>query len=332
LGGISIESIHDYFAKMQTTYPLTMTTLSTHDTKRADDVRARLAVITEIPKRWGASLHRWTRMNVRFRTASYPDRNTECFLYQTLIGAWPVSKDRLSAYMEKATREAKQQTSWTQQNKDFEDALRTFIERVLDSPEFIADLEKFVAFVLRAGRINSLAQSLVKCTAPGVPDTYQGGELWDLSLVDPDNRRPVDFDQRRAMLAELQRGVKIEEIMRRLNSSLDPGTPKIWLLHQALKLRNAQPGWFGAEAAYVPLMAEGPKRKHVLAYLRAGKVATVVPRWTLKSGDSWSSTSVELPQGRWKNLLTGDAVQGGRTRVDVLLQRFPVALLTKETE
>ena len=332
LGGISIESVHDYFAKMQTTHPLTMTTLSTHDTKRADDVRARLAAITEIPKRWASALHRWTRMNARFRTGGYPDRNTQCFLYQTLIGAWPVSKERLSAYMEKATREAKQQTSWTQQNKDFEDALRSFIESILASPEFIADLEKFVAVVLRAGRINSLAQSLVKCTAPGVPDTYQGGELWDLSLVDPDNRRPVDFDQRRAMLAELQSGMEVEEIVRRLNSGLDSGTPKMWLLHRALTLRREQPAWFGAEAAYTPMMAEGPKRQHVLAYLRAGMVATVVPRWTLKLGDSWSSTSLELPQGRWKNWFTGDVVQGGRTRVHALLQRLPVALLTKEAE
>jgi (1->4)-alpha-D-glucan 1-alpha-D-glucosylmutase len=332
LGALSIESVHDYFVKMHATHPLTMTTLSTHDTKRADDARARLAVIAEIPRRWGSALHRWTRMNARFRTGSYPDRNTEYFLYQTLIGAWPVTKDRLCAYMEKATREAKQQTSWTQQNKDFEGALRSFMERLLDCPEFIADLEKFVAIVLRAGRINSLAQSLVKCTAPGVPDTYQGGELWDLSLVDPDNRRPIDYDQRRAMLTEIQNGIETEEIMRRLNNYFDPGMPKMWLLHEALTLRREQPAWFGAEAAYTPMMAEGPKRQHVLAYLRAGMVATVVPRWTLKLGDSWSSTAIELPQGRWKNRLTGDVVQGGRTRVHTLLERFPVALLTKEAE
>ena len=130
----------------------------------------------------------------RFKTGQFPDRNTEYFLYQTLIGAWPICTDRLLAYMEKAVREAKQHTSWTQQNKEFEDALRNFIERILESREFVEDLEAMVGEVLAAGRVNSLAQTLIKFTAPGVPDTYQGSELWDLRLVDPDNRTPVDYE------------------------------------------------------------------------------------------------------------------------------------------
>jgi len=271
-------------------------------------------------------------MNARCRTGKFPDRNTEYFLYQTLIGAWPISKERLSAYMEKAVREAKQQTSWTQQNREFEDALRSFIERILDSPPFVTELESFVARLLSAGRINSLAQSLLKCTAPGVPDTYQGGELWDLSLVDPDNRRPVDYGERRRMLNELQNGVQAEEMMRRIADSLDLGMPKMWCISQALTLRREHPECFDADAAYMAINAEGPKRQHVLAYLRASKVATVVPRWTLKLSESWASTTVELPEGSWKNVLTGEVLHGGRVRVQALLRRFPVALLIKETE
>ncbi|WP_263358035.1 malto-oligosyltrehalose synthase [Acidicapsa ligni] len=326
--GISVAEFHDYSAKMQATHPLTMTTLSTHDTKRADDVRARLATITEIPGRWRAVLNRWSRMNAQFRTANFPDRNTECFLYQTLIGAWPVTKDRLTAYMEKATREAKQQTGWTQQNKEFEEALRNFIERILESPEFIAELEAFVGRVLQAGRINSLVQTLVKFTAPGVPDTYQGSELWDLSLVDPDNRRPVDYETRRTILNDLKKGMLAEEIMR----EIDRGVPKMWVTHKALSLRRQHPEWFGADAGYTPLLAEGLKREHVVAYLRGSHVVTIVPRWTLKLGDSWASTTLNLPQGNWKNALTGDVIKGGRLRVQTLLQHFPVALLTRETE
>lgn len=332
LEGLSAESFHAYFTEMQATHPLTMTTLSTHDTKRADDVRARLATLTEIPGRWRSALHRWSRMNARFRTGSLPDRNTEYFLYQTLIGAWPITKERLSAYMEKAMREAKQQTTWTQNNKAFEDGLRKFMEDILGSSEFVAELEKFVAQVLSAGRINGLAQSLVKCTASGVPDTYQGSELWDLSLVDPDNRRPVDYEERRRILKELEAGVDADELKRRLSDSRDPGSPKMWVIHKALRLRRDRPECFGADAAYIPIMAEGPKRQHLAAYLRSESIATLVPRWTLKLGDSWSFTTVALPEGTWKNILTGDVVRGGRVRVQSLMQRFPVALLTKETE
>ncbi len=135
----------EHCMKMQASHPETMTTLSTHDTKRSDDVRARLAVITEIPSQWRAFLRRWSRLNATFKTDAQPDRNTEYFLYQTMIGAWPIERDRLTGYMVKATREAKQQTSWTQQNKKFEDALTRFIERIYASPEFVAAIEEFVA-------------------------------------------------------------------------------------------------------------------------------------------------------------------------------------------
>ena len=326
--GLTTSEFHEYCAKMQATHPLTMTTLSTHDTKRSDDVRARLTAITEIPGQWKSALMRWSRRNAAFRTGPFPDRSTEYFLYQTMIGAWPIGKDRLIAYMEKAVREAKTHTSWTQQNHEYEDALKNFIERSLESQAFIADLENFVGRVLHAGRMNSLAQSLLKFTAPGIPDTYQGGELWDLSLVDPDNRRPVDFGLRRRMLADLHRGIEVEEIVRRM----DDGLPKLWVVHNALCLRKERPEWFGAASGYTPIVAEGSKSEHLIAFLRADRVAAIAPRWPLKLGGSWAGTTLQLPQGDWRNRLTGDPVQGGQQRVQTLLERFPVALLTKETE
>ena len=326
--GLTVAEFHQYCTKMQATHPLTMTTLSTHDTKRADDVRARLAVITEIPGKWKTALKRWSRMNATFRTGTDPDRNTEYFLYQTLIGAWPIAKDRLIAYMEKATHEAKQQTSWMKQNSKFEDALRSFIERILESQVFVTELDNFVGGVLKAGRINSLAQTLVKYTAPGVPDTYQGSELWDLSLVDPDNRRPVDFDLRRQMLSELEGGMDVEDILRRMDS----GLPKLWIVHNALCLRREHPEWFGAEAKFTPLVAEGSKAEHLVGYLRGTRVATFVPRWTVSLSDRWGATTVELPPGQWKNVLTREVITGGQRRVQTLLRRFPVALLIREAE
>jgi (1->4)-alpha-D-glucan 1-alpha-D-glucosylmutase len=324
--GLTIEEFHGYCTKMQVIHPLTMTALSTHDTKRSEDVRARLAVITELTGRWRAAVNRWSRANAMFRTGKYPDRNTEYYLYQTLVGAWPITSERLGAHMEKAVREAKQQTSWTQQNKEFEEALRNFIDRILESPAFISELEDFVGRVLEAGRVNSLAQSLIKYTAPGVPDTYQGCELWDLSLADPDNRRPVDYDARRNMLRELERGLDVEEIMRRMDS----GMPKLWLTHNVLCLRREHPDWFGADAKYAPMIADGPKSDHLVGYLRGDRVAVFVPRWPIKLGGKWATTSVEMPPGEWRNLFTREMFPGGRVRVHSLLQRFPVALLTRE--
>lgn len=325
-GGIVSAQFHEHCIKTQGSHPLTMTTLSTHDTKRSDDVRARLAVLTEIAGQWRTFLRRWSRTNASLKTRDRPDRNTEYFLYQTMIGAWPIACDRLTAYMEKAVREAKEQTSWTQQNKEFEDSLRAFIEGLYKNTEFMKALEELVGQIAAAGRVNSLAQTLLKCTAPGVPDTYQGSELWDLHLVDPDNRGPVDFDARTALLAELEAGIPPEDILRRM----DTGLPKLWVLHCALNLRKRHPEWFGAMADYTPLVIEGRKMDYGIGYLRAGAVATIVPRWHLKLGGNWSGTTVDLGAARWKNLLTGELLAGGRVPMSILLKRFPVALLTKE--
>jgi len=323
--GVGVEEFHHYCATMQQTHPQTMTTLSTHDTKRADDVRARLAVLTEIPARWRAALNRWSRMNIEFRGERYPDRNTEYFLYQTMIGAWPIDKKRLTAYMDKAMREAKQHTTWTNNNREYEDALHRFIERILEHQPFVNELEQMVERVREAGWMNSLTQTLLKYTAPGVPDLYQGGELWDYSLVDPDNRRPVDYDLRRSLLQEVQ-SLSPEEMMERS----EEGLPKLWLIHKLLWLRKEHPEWFGPTAAYTPLEVQGPKAAHIIAYLRNHSVITLAPRWRIKLGDSWAGTTVEVPEGRWKNVLTGEIEHGGKQKTASFLQRFPVALLVRE--
>ncbi len=321
--GLSVADFHAYNAEMQAHYPLTMTTLSTHDTKRADDVRARLAVLTEMPREFRRVLRRWSRMNASLSAGI--DRNTEYFFYQTVIGAWPISKDRMRAYMEKATKEAKQQTSWTAANKEFEEALNAFIDGTLTSSDFCAEIESVVGMIREAGRVNSLAQTLLKQTAPGVPDLYQGSELWDLSLVDPDNRRPVDYDLRRRLLAEMQ-SLTVEEIVRRG----DEGMTKLWTIHQSLTLRREHTEWFRRDAAYSPIEAQGRKREHVVAYLRGESVLTVVPRHSLLLGGTWADTTLALPEGAWINRLSGEGHRGGTVRLDALLAKFPVALLVKE--
>ena len=324
--GVSLEGFHAYLAKIQAEHPRTMNTLSTHDTKRSDDVRARLAVLTEIPSQWRTALHRWSRRNQRFKTGIFPDRNTEYFLYQTLIGAWPITVERVTAYMEKAVREAKEQTTWTQQNKEFEDALKLFIERILESPEFTAELESFVAQVLMPGRMNSLAQTLIKCTAPGVPDSYQGSELWDLKLVDPDNRGNIDYEVRQSLLAELRGGMSVDDVMQRMES----GMPKLWVMYKTLQLRSKKPEWFDERSDYTPLPVEGSKQSHLVAFRRGEQVAVLAPRWNLKLAGAFGSTTVELPAGSWTNLFTDEVMNGEKVRAQNLFRRFPVALLIKD--
>ncbi len=333
--GVSIAEFHAYSAKMQETHPSTMTALSTHDTKRSDDVRARLAVLSEIPGKFNSSIQRWSRMNGAFRTKRpganpMPDRNTEYLYYQTLIGAWPLAMDRAQAYMLKAVREAKQQTSWVANNKEFEDALRIFIELTLNYAPFLRELQQFVARVQNAGRINSLAQTLLKHTAPGLPDLYQGTELWDLSLVDPDNRRPVDYALRKRLLCELQQMAGHGDVAAQVMARADEGLPKMWTIHQALHLRREKPECFGAEAEYTPIEVDGVKHDHVVAYLRGEDVVTIVPRLTLMLDGAWKDTIAVLPRGRWRNRLTGVSLDGGVVSMKLLLKDFPVALLVRE--
>ncbi len=332
--GLSVEEFHRYCERMQATHPLTMTTLGTHDTKRSDDVRARLAVLSELPGRFGELVRRWSRMNNAFKMkrpgmAAMPDRNTEYLYYQTLIGAWPLPLDRAQAYMMKAVREAKQQTTWVATNKEFEDALGMFIEYTLNYAPFVKEVQQFVEKIQEAGRVNSLTQSLLKYTAPGVPDLYQGGEIWDLSLVDPDNRRPVDYGVRRRLLDELKQ-MSGSDVAAKVMLRSDEGLPKMWTIHQALLLRRERPECFGRDGEYVPLEVDGAKLDHVIAYLRGEDVVTVAPRLTMLLGGAWKDTVVVMPKGQWRNRLTGAEVEGGSMLVKTLLKDFPVALLVRE--
>ncbi|MDQ2925669.1 MAG: malto-oligosyltrehalose synthase [Acidobacteriota bacterium] len=323
--GVSLEEFHDYNAKMQKTHPGTMLALSTHDTKRSDDVRARLAVLPEIARDFGKTVMRWSKSNARFRTGKWPDKGTEWLLYQTMVGAWPIEAERLKLYMQKATREAKLHTSWMANNEEFEVAVNGFIEATLSDGGFIAEVEAFVEKIVHAGRVNSLAQTLLKHTSPGVPDLYQGSELWDLSLVDPDNRRPVDYELRRKLLTEV-RDMDVGAVMTRANE----GLPKLWLIHRALRLRCEHAEWFGSDAEYAPIAAAGDRVEHVVAYRRGENLLAVAPRWMLKLGGNWGNTTLQLPAGKWRNWLTDEWLEGSSMSVARLLERFPVALLTRE--
>ncbi len=328
--GLSVDQFHAYNQHMQRTFPRTMTTLSTHDTKRADDVRARLAVLSEMPARWAATLKRWSRMNHALRSGKYPDPNSEYFLYQTLIGAWPIDADRTREYMQKAMREAKLETAWTANNIEYEDALNRFIDGLFASADFLADLEQFVARMNRDGRANSLAQTLMKCMSPGVPDLYQGAELWDHSLVDPDNRRPVDYEVRRSLLQPMLHQSP-QEVCAHLDTHFEDGSPKLWVLHQALCLRQQQPQSFGPDASYQPLSAEGPRADHVLAFQRGANVVAVAQRFSHRLGNAWGATTLNLPAGRWTDRLSGTTVRGGIVKLSSLLAALPVALLVRDT-
>lgn len=323
--GVAIDDFHKWCEETQARQPFTMLATSTHDTKRSEDVRTRISLLSEIPERWSDAVRRWSAGNSRHRTGDLPDRKTEYLLYQTLIGTWPISRDRLVDYSRKAAREAKERTSWITPNAPFEEALEKFIDGILADEEFKANLGEFLSSLTTPAHGTSLAQTLLKLTAPGVPDTYQGTELWDLSLVDPDNRRPVDYASRRRLLDELNR-LTVEQILDRSGE----GLPKLWTARQALRLRNARPNAFGAEGTYHPLWPSGPRAAHLVAFQRASEVITVVPR-LLMTLDSWDATSIEIPEGEWSNELTGESVQGGKVEAGALLARFPVALLTLRT-
>ena len=322
--GLSLEEFHEAACRTAAEWPATMLGTSSHDTKRSEDVRARLALLAEIPDRWREAVQRWASYNQRHRREGIPDRNTEYLLYQTLVGAHPIELDRVLGYLEKATREAKTHTSWTAVNEKYEAAVRGFARGALEDPAFADDLAGFAGQLVWPGRVNSLAWKLVTLTSPGVPDLYQGTELWDLSLVDPDNRRPVDYNLRQELLAQLDR-LAAAEVLRRA----EEGLPKLLVVQRALHLRLSRPSAFGPGSSYRPLPVTGPAREHLLAFARAEEVVTLVPRLVLKLAGNWGDTEVELPDGAWRNELTGEAVTGGSRPVAALLAAFPVALLSR---
>ena len=321
--GGSVDEWHRANADAHARFPRAMLSTSTHDTKRSEDVRARLCLLSEIPQEWAGAVARWTAINERHRTRELPDRNAEYLLYQTLVGASPLETGRALQFVEKASKEAKAHTSWIDPSPDYDAALRDFVIGALDDRVFVADLEDFVEPLVEPGRVNSLAQLLLKLTAPGVPDVYQGTELWNLSLVDPDNRRPVDFDRRRALLDDVDRMSAAEAWAR-----ADEGAPKLLVLARALRLRAEHPEWFDS-SAYEPIEVSGEKAEHAVAYARAGAVVTIVPRLLLGLGGHWGATAVDLPVGEWADAFTGARVSGGRAALSELLRDFPVALLAR---
>jgi (1->4)-alpha-D-glucan 1-alpha-D-glucosylmutase len=368
--GVSVAAFHRKNAQRLEHWPHSLLATSTHDTKRSEDVRARLNALSEMPAEWQAALARWGRLNSSRKAVvedqPAPDRNDEYLLYQTLLGAWPAEpptgevlgqfRERIAAYMQKATKEAKVHTSWINPNEEYDDAVRQFVFRLLtgtaDDP-FLDDLLNLQRRVAFFGYFNSLAQILLKLTCPGVPDLYQGTELWDFSLVDPDNRRPVDYHSRREVLAQLQGRMAADDdraqLIGELLANLPDGWVKLFLIYQVLSFRRAHEEVF-AHGDYLPLEAVGPRRDHVCAFARlAGDdvVLVTVPRLVVRLAaglerpplgpEVWGRTRLLLPSelvGRcYRNIFTEEVLAPGSPEVTpdfllgTVLKRFPVALL-----
>jgi (1->4)-alpha-D-glucan 1-alpha-D-glucosylmutase len=323
LVGISADRFHEFCHYLSDRWPNNMLATSTHDNKRSEDVRTRISVLSEIPDRWSEALHSWSQLTAPAWKNRTPDRHAEYLLYQTLIGAWPITQERTWAYMLKACREAKIRTSWHEPNTGYEENIRGFVDGVYQTPEFIASLESFIEPLILPGRINSLSQTLIKMIVSGVPDFYQGTELWDLSLVDPDNRRPVDFALR-ADLIRRCRTLAAGDVLR----EWDSGLPKLWMTARVLRLRRERPDEFGRGSQYQPLVAQGAHLGNVLAFRRGENLIAVVPRFTMSVNGDWGDTRLPLPRGEWKNVFT-DSVVTDSIDPAGLFAGFPVALLMR---
>ncbi|SDF02583.1 maltooligosyl trehalose synthase [Blastococcus aurantiacus] len=317
--GGTVEEFHAAQAHRLAVKPQAMTTLSTHDTKRSEDVRARLAVLAELPSEWSALVRGWL--------ARHPlaDRSLAHLVWQNLIGAWPLSRERAHAYVEKAAREAGTSTTWTNPVQEFEEQLHALVDAAFDDPTTTAEIEAFVARIAPLGWSNSLTQKLLQLTMPGVPDVYQGTELYDFSLVDPDNRRPVDYGLRRRLLAELDAGT-----VPAVDAS---GAAKLLVTSRVLRARRDSPELFGG---YASVEVTGSAAECVVAYDRGSAdqdgvvvVATRLPARLAETG--WGDTALQLPNGAWRDLLTGERFVSDVAGVaaDVLLARLPVALLVR---
>lgn len=358
---VSPAAFHHLNAERAKHWPHAMLASSTHDTKRGEDVRARINVLSEMPAEWRAALVRWGRLN-RSRRREVdgdlaPSRNDEYLLYSTFLGAWPLQDpdeeglvdfmERIKAYMEKAIREAQVHTSWTKVNEEYEEAVAGFVAAILspDNNLFLDDFLPFQRKIARVGALNALSQTLLKLTVPGVPDIYQGNDLWDLSLVDPDNRRPVDYGLRRKLLGDLK-SMDPAETSSLLDGNIwKDGRCKLYLTWKALELRRALPELFES-GGYVPLETAGEKADHLVAFARRYEdeaVIVVAPRLNsgltdedgslIPASETWADTRVELPEDlagvRLCNLLTGEKLEAGATLTAAkLLRGFPAALLT----
>ena len=317
--GVDPTEFHAAAAARDAGWPATMTTLSTHDTKRSEDVRARLAVLSEVAPQFAARMRTWSRRR------GLPEPTLDLLAWQTLVGAWPIEPQRLRDYLRKASKEAKLRTTWNDPDADFDVTVDAWPDAVLGDGPLSRDVAAFVLAIQAHGWSNSLGQKLVQLTASGIPDVYQGTELWDNSLVDPDNRRTVDFAARRALLARIDDGW-----LPPVDSS---GAAKLLVVARSLRLRRRRPDLF---AGYRPLRAGGPAADHVLAFTRGSRfdlvaVATRLPIGLTTSG-GWRDTTLPLPGGTngWTDTLTGTPVDGATPRLADLLSRYPVALLTRE--
>lgn len=372
--GMTPTMVHQQLKERQGRWPATLSATATHDTKRGEDVRVRIAVLSEVTKLWNHRVTQWSRLNRKWKISGeqgvMPTADDEYLLYQTLIGAWPlIMRDeqehqvfcaRIQAYMNKAIREAKVHTSWVNPDHEYEEAVHRFVAAVLNRSEAMEFLDDFLPFqrrIAQYGIYNSLAQLVIKMTAPGVPDFYQGTEFWDLNLVDPDNRRPVDFGERQAVLAALQQpenSVQARAIL--LNDLLlhrTDGRIKLWLTREGLRYRRAHAELF-QQGEYVPLQVFGPKKEHLFAYARIYEdhaAVVVVPRLLtgviddpteLPVGERvWGDTSVMMPS--WKDGSPYQNVWSGSHLATVsyddhqiisaaaLLKECPVALLERST-
>lgn len=372
--GVSVAAFHQANQERAEQWPCSMLGTSTHDSKRSEDVRVRIAVLSEIPKLWRQRVHRWGMLNrtrkSRIGSEKAPSKNDEYALYQILLGAWPLEDldgaqcenfaERIRQYAIKAVREAKVHSNWININEEYEKAITGFVSSILAGGEnnrFLADFLPFQRQVARFGLLNSLSQLLLKLTAPGVPDIYQGDELWRFDLVDPDNRQPVDYASRRGLLDEMadrfpaEGGNRLEEAIRLL-VNLEDGRAKFFVIRQALAFRNLRQGLF-REGRYVPLVAAGEWANQVVAFARVGgdeACLVVVPRLvvsllgfpseTLPVGEVWGETVIALPGSlsakQFRNVFTGEQISAGEGSagpeilVRDLLANFPVALLAME--
>nr|WP_106618724.1 malto-oligosyltrehalose synthase [Saccharothrix carnea] len=307
--GVPPTEFHARAAMREAGSPASMTALSTHDTKRSEDVRARLAVLAELPGEFAECVRRWT--------AAHPidEPSLNMLAWQSLVGAWPITADRMRAYLDKAAKESKVRTTWIDHDEEFEAAVAAWPEQVLAGP-VAAEVASFVDRIVAPGWSNALGQKLVQLCAPGVPDVYQGTELWDLSLVDPDNRRPVDYEVRRRLLERVQDGW--------LPDVDDSGAAKLLVVQRALRLRRERPELF---RGYRPLEASGRTARHVVAFERTGlvAVATRLPVGLANAG-GWGDAVLPLPPGEWTDVLTS---RPASPLLADLLDRYPVALLVR---
>jgi (1->4)-alpha-D-glucan 1-alpha-D-glucosylmutase len=323
--GVSPARFHAEAGRLAGRWPATLTTLSTHDTKRQEDVRARLAVLAEWPQEWAHQVAEWhglarwlTDGAAAQATERAPEPDLEYLMWQTLVGAWLIGGERMGEYLGKAMHEAKTRTSWTVPRAGYESAVLGLADAVASDPELTAAVAGFVARIAPDARVNSLGAKLVQLTMPGVADVYQGCELTGLSLVDPDNRRPVDYQRRRRLLAALAAGP---------DQAVGLDAEKLLVTSRALRLRRDHPDWFAA--GYVPLGCQGPAAGHGVAFLRGEHAVTVVTRLPagLRRRGGWADTVLPLPEPHWRDVLTGVRHAGLRPPLAELTWRLPVALL-----